>query len=231
MVIGLSVSLSVCPSLLACLCIQGIPKGSLCTQQVDHVKKVACRWSMIDGNRLKAWKILFFYTKLNVAFKIDKHLSVRKLHTTHLWYIYSLFGDPRSPLQYFQRIKAIKYSAYELLSLASYISLHYVVHEGQIIRQKATTLALYFTYYIFVCDACTCLSPVLLWSQKVCGNFSILHATQCWKIDSSGQCVCCHVCMYLLFATFKFILSLMMADYMQPKCLNRFGYWSVKQLY
>ena len=61
-VFGLSVSLfvclSVCPPLLACLRIQGILKGSLYTQQVDQVEKVAYRLSAIEKNGLEARKTL-----------------------------------------------------------------------------------------------------------------------------------------------------------------------------
>ena len=43
---------------LASLRVQGILKGSLYTQQVDQVEKVAYRWSAIDKNGLEARKTL-----------------------------------------------------------------------------------------------------------------------------------------------------------------------------
>ena len=43
---------------LACLHVQGILKGSLCTQQVDQVGKVAYRLSAIEKNGLEARKTL-----------------------------------------------------------------------------------------------------------------------------------------------------------------------------
>ena len=60
-VFGLSVSLFACPFVhhfLACLRVEGILKGSLYTQQVDQVKKVAYRWSAIEKNGLEARKML-----------------------------------------------------------------------------------------------------------------------------------------------------------------------------
>ena len=56
-VFGLSVSLFVClfvHHFLACLRVQDTFKNSLYSKQVDHVKKVACRWSTIDRYGLEA---------------------------------------------------------------------------------------------------------------------------------------------------------------------------------
>ena len=58
---GLSVCLFVClfvHHFLACLRVQGILEGSSRALQVDHVKKVVCRWSTIDRNGLEARKML-----------------------------------------------------------------------------------------------------------------------------------------------------------------------------
>ena len=59
----LSVCLFVCQFVhhfLACLCIQGILEGSLYTQQVDQVEKVAYRWAAIEKNGLEAKKKRLF---------------------------------------------------------------------------------------------------------------------------------------------------------------------------
>ena len=77
---GLSASLFVCPLLLGL----DVFKGSLYTKQVVKVKKIACRWSMIDRNGLEAKKNACFDRRLNVAFKCDNHFSIRKLHLTQL---------------------------------------------------------------------------------------------------------------------------------------------------
>ena len=55
------VCLSVCPFVnhfLACLRVQGIIKGSLYTQQVDQVEKIAYKWSAIEKNGSEARKML-----------------------------------------------------------------------------------------------------------------------------------------------------------------------------
>ena len=86
-VFGLSVSLFVCPLLLGL----DVFKGSLYTKQVVKVKKIACRWSMIDRNGLEAKKNACFDRRLNVAFKCDNHFSIRKLHLTQLQCVLTLW--------------------------------------------------------------------------------------------------------------------------------------------
>ena len=54
----LSVSLFV-RHFFACLRVQDTSKSSLYSKQVDQVKKVACRWSMIEKNGLGAKKCLY----------------------------------------------------------------------------------------------------------------------------------------------------------------------------
>ena len=56
--VSLFVSLFVCSHFLACLRVQDTFKSSLYRKQVDQVKRVACRWSMIDRYGLEARTML-----------------------------------------------------------------------------------------------------------------------------------------------------------------------------